>query len=115
MDLNAPRLIPWLTFRYSGVSLYLSKVSSHCASLTGGSVPRMGCHSTMDSPEWVSRGTPPTTTIADTGAQHASSPAATPGGARGRAPPAVSIGAGSGDMDLSQRVEAHQAYLCKRN
>src|SRR5687768_3598914 len=35
-------------------------------------VPTMGCHSTMDSPEWVSRVTPPTTTMANTRAQQTS-------------------------------------------
>ena len=32
-----------------------------------------GCHSTMDSPECVRRVTPPTTTMANTIAQHTSS------------------------------------------
>ncbi len=77
MDLNAARLIPWLTFWYSGVSWYSPKVFIHCASVSGGTAPMIGCHSTIDNPEWVSRVTPPTTTIAYTSAQQASSQAAT--------------------------------------
>src|SRR5207342_1690651 len=60
-----------------GVCLYLSKVSCHCASSRGGMAPTIGCHSTMESPECVSRVTPPTTTIAKTSAQQASSHHAT--------------------------------------
>src|SRR6267154_1726200 len=77
MLLKPPRLMPGLTSRYSGVCLYFPKVSCHPASSRGGSAPTIGCHSTMDRPEWVSRVTPPTTTIANTSAQHASSHAAT--------------------------------------
>ena len=95
MPLNASRLIPWLTFRYSGVSLYLSKASSHWASFTGGRVPMIGCHSTIDSPEWVSRVTPPTTTMANTSAQQASSHAATWSRARAPGSPPASMGAAS--------------------
>ena len=36
----------------------------------------MGCHSVIDSPECVSRVTPPTTTIANTSAQQINSQAA---------------------------------------
>ena len=40
-------------------------------------MPTIGCHSTIDSPECVSRVTPPTTTIANTSAQQTSSQIAT--------------------------------------
>ena len=46
----------------------------------GGSVPTIGCHSTIDRPECVRRVTPPTTTIGNTRAQQA----AQPGGDRAR-------------------------------
>lgn len=77
IPLNSPRLMAWFTRRYSGVSLYFSNVACQAASLSGGSVPTIGCHSTIESPEWVRRVTPPTTTIAKTRAQQTSSHAAT--------------------------------------
>ena len=40
-------------------------------------VPTIGCHSTIDKPECVSRVIPPTTTIANTRAQQISSQTAT--------------------------------------
>ena len=55
--------MPTLTFRYSGVSWYLSNSSSQCASLNGGSVPSSSRHSTMDRPERVRRVVPPSTTM----------------------------------------------------
>ena len=78
MPLNPARLMPWFTCRYSGVSRYFSNVCCHSASDIGGSVPTIGCHSTIDRPECVSRVTPPTTTIANTSAQHTNSHVATP-------------------------------------
>ena len=83
MPLNAASDIPRFTSRYSGVSLYLSKACCQSASVSGGSVPTIGCHSVIDNPECVSRVTPPTTIIANTSAQHSSSHAATAPGARG--------------------------------
>src|SRR6267378_1133201 len=77
IPLKPSRFIPGLTNRYSGVCLYFPKASSHAASLSGGRVPTIGCHSTMDRPECVRRVTPPTTTIANTSAQQTSSQAAT--------------------------------------
>ena len=47
--------MPVLTCRYSGVCWYFANVSCHCASDSGGSVPTIGCHSTIDRPECVSR------------------------------------------------------------
>ena len=49
--------------------------SCHAGSESGGSVPTIGCHSTIDRPECVSRVTPPTTTIAKTRAQQSEQPA----------------------------------------
>src|SRR6266516_2743817 len=72
MPLKPSRFIPGLTSRYSGVCLYFPKVSCHPTSSSGGRAPTIGRHSTMESPEWVSRVTPPTTTIANTSAQQAS-------------------------------------------
>ena len=70
--------MPALTSWYSGVCRYLSKASLPLrASASGGSVPTIGCHSTIDSPEWVRRVTPPTTTIANTSAQQTRSHATT--------------------------------------
>ena len=43
------------------------------AARCGGSVPTIGCHSVIDSPECVRRVTPPTTTIANTSTQQAAS------------------------------------------
>src|SRR6266567_8088916 len=65
-----------LTWRNSGVARYREKALFQSASFMGGSVPMIGCHSVIDRPEWVNRVTPPTTTIANTSAQHRSSHAA---------------------------------------
>jgi len=43
---------------------------------SGGMVPTSGCHSTIESPESVSRVTPPTTTMANTRAQQPNNQAA---------------------------------------
>ncbi len=77
MDLKPSSVMSWLRSRNSGVSWYFSNVSAHWASFRGGSAPTSGCHSTMESPEWVSRVAPPTTTMAKTSAQQARSHAAT--------------------------------------
>ena len=69
--------MPRLTCLNSGVCWYLENRSCQSESVSGGTVPTSGCHSTIDSPEWVSRVTPPTTTIANTIAAHTSSHAAT--------------------------------------
>src|SRR3972149_6944201 len=71
IDLNSERLMPVLTFWYSGVCLYLSKVASHCGALSGGIAPMMGSHSTIERPERVRRVTPPRTTLMKTSAQQA--------------------------------------------
>src|SRR5512139_1021284 len=77
MPLNSARLMPKLTCLYSGVSLYFSKLSSHCASFSGGKVPRIGCHSTIDNPERVRRVMPPTTINMNSSVQQTSSQIAT--------------------------------------
>jgi hypothetical protein len=77
MALNCAIVIAWLTCSNSGVCRYFANASFQSAADSGGSVPTMGCHSVIDSPECVSRVTPPTTTIANTSAQHASSQAMT--------------------------------------
>src|SRR3990172_8321648 len=79
IPLNPAMSIPKLTCRNSGVSWYLTNASRHCSSLSGGRVPTMGCHSTMESPEWVRRVTPPTTIIRKTVKQQMSSQAAIKG------------------------------------
>ena len=71
MRLNSARDIPRLTSRYSGDARYASNSRRHASSPIGGRTPETGCHLTMDSPEPVSRVTPPTTTIAYTSAAHA--------------------------------------------
>ena len=77
MDLKPSTSMSWLRSLNSGVSLYFSNCAAQSASVSGGIVPMKGCHSTMDRPEWVRRVTPPTTTMAKTRAQQASSHAAT--------------------------------------
>ena len=68
---------PLLTCAYSGVAWYFANASFQSAADSGGKVPTIGCHSVIDKPEWVSRVTPPTTTIANTSAQQRSSHAPT--------------------------------------
>ncbi len=77
MPLNASSDMPLLTCRYSGVARYLSNATRQSCSVSGGSVPTIGCHSVIDSPEWVRRVTPPTTIIAKTSRQQARSQTAT--------------------------------------
>jgi hypothetical protein len=59
------------------VSSYFANASCHCDSVIGGSVPMIGCHSVIDSPECVNRVMPPTTTITNTKAQQPKSHTAT--------------------------------------
>src|SRR5262249_13238176 len=68
---------PGLTFGSSGVRWYFSNPPCHCPWFRGGMVPTIGCHSTIDKPEWVSRVIPPTTTMANTRAQQTSNQSAT--------------------------------------
>ena len=82
MPLNSASDMPWFTSLYSGVAWYFENATAQSDSDKGGSVPTIGCHSVMDSPECVRRVMPPTTIMANTSAQQARSQAAT---ARGRA------------------------------
>src|SRR3989344_5397312 len=77
MPLNSSSDMPALTFVYSGVCLYLLKVSSHRVWASGGPAPMIGSHSTMGSPHRVSRVTPPSTTIAKISTQQINSQTAT--------------------------------------
>src|SRR6516162_2748876 len=63
MPLNSSKLIKEWTARYSGISLYLANSPAQSAAESGGTTPTTGFHSVIDSPERVSRVTPPTTTI----------------------------------------------------
>src|SRR6516164_594319 len=63
MPLNSSKLIKEWTARYSGISLYLANSPAQSAAESGGTTPPTGFHSVIDSPERVSRVTPPTTTI----------------------------------------------------
>ena len=64
-----PRLSCW----YCVVAWYFSNSASQVLSLTGGIVPVTGLHSTMDSPDSVSRVAPPTSRVAKTSAATAHS------------------------------------------
>jgi len=66
-----------LTRRNSGDWRYLAKTSSHSAWLSGGTIPKIGSHSTIESPEPVSRVMPPSTTMAKTRPAHRASHSAT--------------------------------------
>src|SRR6266700_4169249 len=55
------------------MALYFSNCACHSASLSGGSVPATGCHSTIERPDSVSRVAPPIVTIASTSAATARS------------------------------------------
>src|SRR5690242_7826764 len=73
MPLNSESVIAWFTSRNSGVSRYFANASFQSEADSGGTAPTIGCHSVIDRPECVSRVMPPTTTIANTSAQHARS------------------------------------------
>src|SRR5215510_11477275 len=73
MVLNASRLIPALRSRYCGIALYLSNSACQAAWSSGGSTPVTGFHSTIESPDSVSRVAPPTTTVTTISAATASS------------------------------------------
>ena len=64
MPLKASRLMPRFSRTYCGIFWYLAKASAHCASLRGGIAPMIGSHSVMESPEPVSRVSPPMVTMA---------------------------------------------------
>src|SRR5262245_17407265 len=77
MSLNSWSDISWLTSLYSGVARYFSNKACQSLSDSGGTVLTSGCHSAIESLEWVSRVMPPTTTIAPTSTAQARSHEAT--------------------------------------
>ena len=66
MPWNSPSVMSGCVMRYCGYCWYFSKAASQSAWFSGGSVPMIGAHSTIDSPEPVRRVTPPTTTMQNT-------------------------------------------------
>src|SRR5215510_14266020 len=66
MVLNSPRLMPWLSRSYCGMVLYFANSARQSASPSGGMTPVTGFHSTIESPDSVSRVAPPTSTMAKT-------------------------------------------------
>src|SRR5215831_17806560 len=62
--LKSESVMPALSCRYCGINLYASNARSHSFALSGGSAPVTGFHSTIESPDSVSRVAPPTSTIA---------------------------------------------------
>src|SRR5215831_8415703 len=68
MVLNSSRLIPRLSRSYCGIVLYFANSACQSASPSGGMAPVTGFHSTIESPDSVSRVAPPTSTMANTSA-----------------------------------------------
>src|SRR5215831_383784 len=66
MVLNSSRLMPRLSCSYCGMVLYLANSACQSASPSGGMTPVTGFHSTIESPDSVSRVAPPTSTMAKT-------------------------------------------------
>src|SRR5262245_51402676 len=77
MLLNSSRVIAKWTARYSGICWYFANSVAQSAEENGGTMPIIGFHSVIDSPDSVSRVTPPTTTIRKMRPQHRNSHAAT--------------------------------------
>ena len=109
MLLNSASDMPLLTSRYSGVCRYFSNTVCQSASESGGTVPTSGCHSTIESPEWVSRVTPPTTTIAATASAHTRSHVATVRSAAG------SAGAAAPASEASAAIDLVTARFCRKS
>src|SRR5215471_2615146 len=76
MLLNSSKLIAKWTARYSGICWYFANSVVQSAADSGGTMPMTGFHSVIDSPDNVSRVTPPTTTIKKINPQHMKSHAA---------------------------------------
>src|SRR5260370_268442 len=55
--------MPRLSNRYCGIAWYFSNARCHSDCESGGSVPVTGCHSTIESPDSVTRVAPPTSTM----------------------------------------------------
>src|SRR5205809_6394996 len=73
MVLNSSRLIADWRSRYCGMILYLSNSACQAAASNGGKTPVTGFHSTIESPDSVSRVAPPTTRVTAISAATASS------------------------------------------
>src|SRR5215467_3412786 len=88
MVLNSPRLMPRLSHSYCGMVLYFANSACQSASPSGGKTPVTGFHSTIESPDSVSRVAPPTNTIANTSpaTHHSHTPTARAAGAGCRVP-----------------------------
>src|SRR5215470_10162582 len=63
MLLNSSKVIAKWTARYSGICWYFANSVVQSGADSGGTMPMTGFHSVIDSPDNVSRVTPPTTTI----------------------------------------------------
>src|SRR5262249_5249145 len=63
MRLNSSSVMPLLASSYSDEVLYFSNSNTQAPCPTGGRTPVTGRHSTIDSPESVSRVAPPTITM----------------------------------------------------
>src|SRR5205085_12545388 len=63
MVLNSASVMPRLSLNW-GIAWYLANSVCHAASPKGGSVPVTGFHSTIESPDSVSRVAPPTSSVA---------------------------------------------------
>src|SRR5215217_1412176 len=61
MNLKSLRIKSKFRCLYCAICLYPENAFCQAASLSGGRVPRVGCHSVMESPEPVSRVMPPST------------------------------------------------------
>src|ERR1044072_301412 len=92
MSLDSPSVVVELRSRNGVVVLYFATPPCHAPSLTGGTTPVIGFHSTIDRPDSVSRVAPPTTTVTNISAATASS----------HSPPARRRG-GAGDGTLVMR------------
>src|SRR5882672_7922982 len=75
MVLNSSRLMPRLSRSYCGMVLYFANSACQSAAPSGGTTPVTGFHSTIESPDSVSRVAPPTKTMAAISAATASSQA----------------------------------------
>src|SRR5712691_7712266 len=84
MVLKSWRLMPGLRSRYCGMVWYLANSACHWASSSGGTTPVTGRHSTIDSPDSVSRVAPPTTSVASISAATTNSHTRTARAFRGR-------------------------------
>src|SRR5215470_9199279 len=77
MLLNSSKVIAKWTARYSGICWYFANSVVQSAADSGGTTPTTGFHSVIESPDNVSRVTPPTTTIKKINPQQRKSHAAT--------------------------------------